>query len=105
MLSSPYFPQGDALEFGRVYIVRVQMFEQKTPMAVYAKTLYHNVSIDVALQFDGQWSPSSAGIQHKECAKCKCHDDDDDDDDVFIFTCAPVLGHMTQGDLFTDRQV
>ena len=30
---------------------------------------------------------------------------DDDDDDVFIFTCAPVLGHMTHGEIYLQEGV
>jgi hypothetical protein len=34
--------------------------------------------------------------KHVICFRCN----DDDDDDVFIFTCAPVLGHMTHGEIY-----
>ena len=29
---------------------------------------------------------------------------DDDDDDVFIFTCTPVLGHMTHREIYLQRK-
>ena len=55
-----------------------------------------------------------AGKQNSCCPRVSCDeclrvtsegDDDDDDDDVFIFTCAPVLGHMTHGEIYLQEGV